>query len=75
MQDSGVGIPKERLEFIFDKFYRVSENNIYTTLGTGLGLTIVKHIMDAHHGTINVSSDLGKGSTFELIFNKNFDNG
>ena len=75
VQDSGVGIPKERLEFIFDKFYRVSENNIYTTLGTGLGLTIVKHIMDAHHGTINVSSDLGKGSTFELIFNKNFDNG
>ncbi len=75
VKDKGVGIPKERLPYIFDKFYRVSENNIYTTKGTGLGLTIIKHIMDAHHGTINVESESGKGSTFALVFNSNFENG
>ncbi len=71
ISDQGVGIPKERQQQIFDKFYRVSERDVYTAQGAGLGLTIIKHIMDAHHGSIKVDSELGKGSTFTLLFNLN----
>jgi len=62
--DHGVGISKEEQRKIFDKFYRVSTDKTKETPGTGLGLTLSRHIVDAHHGTIEVESEFGKGSTF-----------
>jgi signal transduction histidine kinase len=66
VEDRGVGIPKESLRKIFDKFYRVPNDKTRETRGTGLGLTLTKHIIEAHHGTIEVESAIGKGSTFTI---------
>lgn len=68
VEDSGLGISKEEQNKIFDKFYRSSTGNIHNTKGTGLGLTLVKYIIDAHKGEIKLSSELGKGSRFSLYF-------
>ena len=64
--DYGVGIPKEEQERIFDKFYRVSTGLVHDVKGSGLGLSIVKHIMDAHRGKIEVKSQPGAGTTLTL---------
>lgn len=63
VQDTGLGIPKEAQAHLFEKFYRVkqTENKI---MGTGLGLSIVKQIVQGHNGTIEVQSELGKGTAF-----------
>lgn len=62
--DTGVGIPEKALPFLFDKFYRVEENN-HMGKGTGLGLSLVKHIVETvHRGQVFVESTAGKGSTF-----------
>jgi len=66
--DSGIGIQKNKLSKIFDKFYRVEDALTQKTKGTGLGLNIVKHIMDAHKGLISVTSKPTIGSTFTLKF-------
>jgi two-component system, OmpR family, phosphate regulon sensor histidine kinase PhoR len=68
VKDKGVGIPAELQTKIFDKFYRVSEGLVHNTKGTGLGLTLVKHIMEAHKGDIKVKSKPGEGSSFILLF-------
>lgn len=68
VSDKGLGIEDKRIKQIFDKFYRVTQGDIYNTQGAGLGLSIVKHIMDAHDGKIVVKSNPGKGSTFKLLF-------
>lgn len=65
--DHGVGISKEELIKIFDKFYRVSTVKTKETQGTGLGLTLTKHIIKAHGGKIEVESEIGRGSRFTLI--------
>jgi two-component system phosphate regulon sensor histidine kinase PhoR len=67
VQDNGFGIPKEDLESVFTRFYRVKDANTRTVLGTGLGLAIVKSIIEAHHGSIKVASTLGSGSTFTIL--------
>jgi len=64
VQDSGIGIPREALPRIFEKFYRVPQRGESRPAGTGLGLAIVKAIVDQHGGTVWVESELGKGSTF-----------
>lgn len=68
VSDEGIGIPVEDQERIFEKFFRVSTGDVHNVKGTGLGLTLVKHIMDAHHGIVTVKSRVGQGSTFRLSF-------
>ncbi len=64
--DSGIGIPPEDLDRIFERFYRVEKARSQDAGGTGLGLSIVKHLVQSMSAEINVSSVLGKGSSFEL---------
>lgn len=66
ISDDGVGIPEDKLPYIFEQFYQVE----YKTDSAGLGLSIVKKIMDAHSATIKVTSELGRGSTFTVLLPK-----
>lgn len=68
VSDKGIGISSEDQKKIFDKFFRVSTGLVHNAKGTGLGLTLVKHIMDAHNGKVRLKSRLGEGSTFILLF-------
>jgi len=70
VKDNGIGISEKDLPFIFERFYRSDESRDKNTGGAGIGLTIVKAIVEAHKGTINVKSILGEGSTFILTFPK-----
>lgn len=64
--DTGVGIPQEHLPFLFDQFYQIDRSKRSGDKGSGLGLTIAKKIVDAHGGTIHVTSEEGAGSTFSV---------
>ena len=64
MKDQGIGISKEDLSKIFDKFYRVPKGNLHDVKGHGLGLSYVKQIVDDHQSEIFVKSNKGKGTTF-----------
>jgi two-component system phosphate regulon sensor histidine kinase PhoR len=68
VSDTGIGIPSEDLTRIFERFYRVDRARSRTTGGTGLGLPIVKEIVNRMGGTVEVSSQLGRGSTFTVSF-------
>ncbi len=68
VKDKGVGISTDEQKKIFDKFYRVSSGLVHNSKGTGLGLTLVKHIVDAHGGSIELKSEPGNGSIFKLNF-------
>lgn len=70
IQDTGIGIAEEHLPFIFDQFYRVSKGESQKIKGTGLGLSIAKKIVEAHGGSIQVSSEDGKGSIFTVFLFK-----
>ena len=70
VEDTGRGIPEESLPFIFDQFFRVKSEKDKKSKGTGLGLSIAKKITEAHNGTIKVTSEVGKGSTFTVILPK-----
>ena len=68
VKDTGIGIPKEDLERIFERFYRVDKSRSKDSGGTGLGLAIVKHSLIVNNATIKVESELKKGSTFTVTF-------
>jgi two-component system phosphate regulon sensor histidine kinase PhoR len=70
VEDDGIGIPKEDLPRIFERFYRVDKGRSKELGGTGLGLSIVKHIIQAHGGNVWAESQIGKGSTFYLTLPK-----
>ena len=70
VEDSGIGIPKENMPRIFERFYRVDKGRSRGQGGTGLGLAIVKHIVEAHGERISVRSELGSGTTFAFPLKK-----
>ena len=67
VQDTGIGIPQEDVQHIFDRFYRVDKARSRATGGTGLGLSIVRQMVQLHGGDITVDSNPGKGSVFTVI--------
>ncbi len=69
VKDNGIGIAKEHLPRLFERFYRSDRARSRTEGGTGLGLAIVKHIVQAHGGKVEVESTLGEGSIFHIILN------
>lgn len=68
VKDTGIGIEKEHLPKLFDRFYRVDKGRSRKQGGTGLGLSIVKHIVDLYGGTIDVESNFGYGTIFKVYF-------
>jgi two-component system, OmpR family, phosphate regulon sensor histidine kinase PhoR len=68
VRDSGIGIAKEHLPRLTERFYRVDGSRSRDTGGTGLGLAIVKHVAQRHGGELDIQSEPGKGSSFKLIF-------
>jgi signal transduction histidine kinase len=70
VQDDGVGIPKQQVDLVFQKFYQVKEGEFKKPKGTGLGLTIVFEMIKLHNGHVWAESDLGKGTTFKFVLPK-----
>lgn len=68
VRDTGIGIPKEHQERIFERFYRVDKSRSKSTGGTGLGLAIVKHIIAIHNADMKLVSEEGKGTSISVIF-------
>jgi signal transduction histidine kinase len=64
--DYGIGIAADERQKVFEKFYRVSTGLVHDVKGSGLGLSIVQHIVEAHHGRVTLESEPGKGSTFAI---------
>ena len=68
VQDTGIGIPKDQQERVFERFYRVDKSHSKETGGTGLGLSIVKHAAIFHHAQIRMESEVGTGTKMEVVF-------
>ena len=70
ISDTGIGIPKEAQERVFERFYRVDKSRSKSTGGTGLGLAIVKHIIAKLQAEISMESEVGKGTKISVTFKK-----
>ena len=68
VRDTGIGIPKEHQERVFERFYRVDKSRSKQTGGTGLGLAIVKHIVAIHNAELTLNSEVGKGTEITVVF-------
>jgi len=68
VNDQGPGIPESERKKIFEQFYHTKNSDLYNVKGVGIGLALVKQIMEKHGGRIAVKSQLGEGSTFRLVF-------
>lgn len=68
IEDHGIGIDRDDQKKIFDTFYRVSKGLVHDTKGSGLGLALVRHIVDAHGGKVEVKSEHRQGSVFRVYF-------
>lgn len=68
VRDTGIGIPPEHQSRVFERFYRVDKSHSKASGGTGLGLSIVKHAVQYHHGTIQLKSEVGKGTEIRVTF-------
>jgi signal transduction histidine kinase len=66
VEDNGIGIPGEDLPYVFDRFYRVSNDRSLETAGSGLGLSICRMIAETHNGSIDLAGRAGEGSTFTV---------
>ena len=62
--DTGIGIAPEQQPYVFDRFFQVDEEDTFVTVGTGIGLTLTKQLVELHGGTIALSSSKGQGSKF-----------
>ena len=70
VSDDGIGIPPDHITKLFNRFHRVDSRDTRKQYGTGIGLYLVKHLMEAHHGEVKVESEVGKGSTFTFLLRK-----
>tara|TARA_Y100000590_G_scaffold203470_1_gene230814 strand:+ start:11059 stop:12468 length:1410 start_codon:yes stop_codon:yes gene_type:complete len=70
ISDNGIGIPKKELPYIFDRFYRADKSRNRQSGGSGLGLSIVKYLIESHNGTIEINSELTKGTQVLIFINK-----
>ena len=68
VEDTGIGIPKEDIDRIFERFYRVDKSHSNQKEGSGLGLSIVKHGAKFHHAEMEVESEVGKGTKITVVF-------